>query len=113
MPGRTTNTPISEMLISTRAIIRPVARGIVVPRPYSLLLCERPDEGYKIFDLVGLQTLAVGGHLVPAALNDGREFRIALFLDVRGSQVAELVSLAHCGLALTVGAMTSSALRFE
>src|SRR5580693_3779973 len=104
--GRTTTTPASTALNSTRTTMAMV--GIDLKSDSSLLL-QRADVSDQVLNLFRLQALAVSRHLAFAAADNSCERVVALRLHIRGTQIPNVVRFAHRGLALPVRPMASRA----
>src|SRR6202050_1938000 len=126
--GRTSNTAVSAIVTTINATRIPVD-PITLPsgafaRSYdlrdggqtlrrSLLLGQTSNVSDKPLDLsVGDLALVCRHRRLPIG-NDGRQSRVGLLLPLRGPQIAKLERLARRGVAASVPAVATPALRLE
>src|SRR5580704_8130831 len=96
--GRTTKTPASAALNSTRITIANV--GIGPKSSYSLLFFQGTNVGDEILDLVRFQAFAVRWHLALAVADDSGDHIVGLRLHICGTEIPDVIRFAHGSLAL-------------
>jgi hypothetical protein len=82
------------------------------PESDGFLLLQAANVGHEILNLLGLQAFAVSRHFGFAVADNSGEFIVTLLLNIRGTEVSDLVCFADSGFAFPVGSMTSRALCF-
>src|SRR5580700_1598992 len=108
--GRTTITPARTALNRTRITMAMV--GIEPAKSNGSSLLQAADVGHEILDLLRLQAFAVRRHFAFAAADDSGDGIVTLRLDIRGTEIPDLICFADRGFALSVGAMTARAFCF-